>query len=87
MHPPPFGALRSAAATIRTVPLTPSERAAWEALLALRPHLEAGHDPACSGVTDLLSVTPETCQECREWLAEVLREERRLEAEGRKPRA
>ena len=69
------------------VPLTPDERRLWDRLLALRPHLEAGHDPRCPGVTDLLGVTPETCAECRDWLAEGLREDRRLDAEDRRPKA
>ena len=69
------------------LPLTPDERRLWNQLLALRPQLVEGHDSTCPGVTDLLGVTPETCPECRAWLAEVLREDRRLAAEGRKREA
>lgn len=65
------------------MPLTPTERRLWDQLLALRPHLEEGHDPSCPGVTDLLGVTPETCPACRDWLAKALREDRRLEGEER----
>ncbi len=69
------------------MPLTPDELRLWNRLLALRPHLKDGHDPACPGVTDLLGVTPETCPACRAWLADALREDRRLEAEDLRPKA
>ena len=62
----------------------PFERRLWDRLLGLRPYLEEGHDPTCPGVTDILYVAPETCPECRDWLAEALREDRRLGAEDRK---
>lgn len=65
------------------MPLTPDDRRTWGRLLALRPQFKAGHPEGCPGITVTLHAHPESCPDCRAWLAEVLREDRRLEAEER----
>lgn len=66
------------------MPVSSEDRRLWDRLLALRPHREDGHDPTCPGESDLLDVTPETCPAYGDWSAEVLRENRRADAEERK---
>lgn len=66
------------------LPLNPEELAIWEEVLAQRPQFEAGHDPICPGITITLHAHRDSCPTCRDWLAEVLREDRGLDAEERR---
>lgn len=59
----------------------------WQAILLERPQNDDDHDPDCPGISDLLEASRESCPACRRWLADLLREDRRAEAEERKPRA
>ncbi len=64
--------------------LTPPERCTWDRLLAVRPQFKAGHPEGYPGISVTLHAHRESCPDCREWLAEVLREDRQLEKEDRR---
>ncbi|MBP9946338.1 MAG: hypothetical protein KBH14_08080 [Vicinamibacteria bacterium] len=65
----------------------PMHDSAWLVILYHRPQNLEDHDPNCPGLTDLLEAHRDSCPTCRQWLADLLREDRRAEAEKRRPRA
>jgi hypothetical protein len=66
------------------LPLTSEELEIWNEILTRRPQFEAAHTEDCPGITVTLHAHRDSCLTCREWLAEVLRENRRLKGEDRR---
>ncbi|MBK9968767.1 MAG: hypothetical protein IPP07_29460 [Holophagales bacterium] len=69
---------------LELLPLTPEEREIWGQVLEQRPQFGSCHDPECPGITITLHAHRDSCDTCRVWLADALREDRELEAEGRR---
>jgi hypothetical protein len=65
----------------------PKEDAAWTLILYHRPQNLEDHDADCPGLTDHLEARRDSCPTCRQWLADLIREDRRADAEERRPRA